>query len=141
MKDNGRSDHAFQIMPLLERIKAWAQRLKREIITLYFVCRHPGTPWPVKALGLIVVAYALSPIDLIPDFIPVLGFLDDAILLPGLLWIGVRATPGEILAECRAKALERDAGRARLPKSYLGAATVLVVWTASAYALWWWLQQ
>lgn len=127
-------------MRLVERIKAWARRLKLDVATLYFVCRHPGTPWHVKLLGVIVVAYALSPVDLIPDFIPVLGFVDEAILLPGLIWLGVRLTPDEVLLECRAKALERDGRRARLPTSYAGAATVLLIWAASAYAAWWWLK-
>lgn len=122
-------------MRLAERIKAWARRLKLDVATLYFVCRHPGTPWHVKLLGVIVVAYALSPIDLIPDFIPVLGFLDEALLLPGLIWLGVTLTPDDVLAECRASALARDAARSRLPRNYAGAVLVVLLWGASAYGV------
>jgi uncharacterized membrane protein YkvA (DUF1232 family) len=127
-------------MRFVEQIKTWARRLKLEIATLYFVCRHHDTPWPVKLLGILVVAYALSPIDLIPDFIPVLGFLDEAVLLPALIWLGVRLTPSEVLAECRDKAHQRDTARSRLPRSYAGAAVVMVVWAGAAYGLWWWLK-
>jgi uncharacterized membrane protein YkvA (DUF1232 family) len=139
MHDNSGLTHPpLSSMPILEQIKTWARRLKLEIATLYFVCRHRGTPWPVKLLGVLVVAYALSPVDLIPDFIPVLGFLDEAILLPALIWLGVRLTPAPVLAECRAKAHERDAARSRLPRSYAGAAAIVLVWAGAAYGVWWW---
>lgn len=69
-------------MSISTTMKTWAKRIKRDGVTLWFAGKHPRTPWYAKALGLFVVAYALSPIDLIPDFIPVLGYLDDVILLP-----------------------------------------------------------
>ena len=81
--------------------RAWAKQLKRDGVTLWFACKHLHTPWYAKALGFFVVAYALSPIDLIPDFIPVLGYVDDVLLLPGLIWLAIRLTPAAILAECR----------------------------------------
>ena len=87
-----------------DTLKAWARRIKRDGVTLWFAGRHPRTPWHAKALGLFVVAYALSPVDLIPDFIPVLGYLDDVLLLPGLIWLAVRLLPPDVLAECRAQA-------------------------------------
>ncbi len=80
-------------MRVFETLRQWARRIKRDGITLWFATRHPGTPWTIKLLGLFVVAYALSPIDLIPDFIPILGYLDDVLLLPGLIWLGVCLLP------------------------------------------------
>ena len=78
-----------------------AKTLKRETFTLYLACRHPRVPWYAKLLALIVVAYALSPIDLIPDFIPVLGYLDDLVLIPLGLMLVIRLIPADVLAECR----------------------------------------
>lgn len=72
-------------MRIIDSTKAWARRIKRDGVTLWFAKSHPRTPWLAKALGVFVVAYALSPIDLIPDFIPVLGYLDDVLLLPILI--------------------------------------------------------
>jgi uncharacterized membrane protein YkvA (DUF1232 family) len=125
---------------LRTRLLAWARRLKREALTLWFAARHPRTPWLAKALGWLVVAYALSPIDLIPDFIPVLGFVDDALLLPALIWLAVRLTPPDVLATCRAQA---DAwladGHAR-PRSRWGAVLVVALWVAGTAGLRVWLR-
>ena len=88
-------------------VRTWSERareLRREVYALYFACRDPRTPWYAKWLVAGVVAYALSPIDLIPDFIPVLGQLDDLILVPLGIAIAIRLIPTEVLAECRAKA-------------------------------------
>lgn len=71
----------------LARLKGWARQLKRETVALWFASRDPRTPWTAKALALLTVGYALSPMDLIPDFIPVLGFVDDAIILPVMIWL------------------------------------------------------
>ena len=90
-------------MKIFEHLRGWAKTLKRDGVTLWFACKHPETPWYAKALGVFVVAYALSPIDLIPDFIPVLGYVDDVLLLPGLIWLSIRLTPASFLAECRLK--------------------------------------
>ena len=78
--------------------------LKREIHALYLACRHPDTPWYAKLCALLVVGYALSPIDLIPDFIPVLGYLDDLLLLPLGIALVLRMIPEPVLNECRAQA-------------------------------------
>lgn len=90
-------------MKLLQPLFEWAKRLKRDVITLWFAYQHPDTPWYAKAIGVFVVAYALSPIDLIPDFIPVLGYVDDILLLPGLIWLAVRLIPANVIALCRHK--------------------------------------
>ena len=86
------------------RLRDWARALKLELRALYFVVRDPRTPWYAKALAGAVLAYALSPIDLIPDFIPVLGYLDDVILVPLGIWLALKLVPGEVLAEARARA-------------------------------------
>jgi uncharacterized membrane protein YkvA (DUF1232 family) len=94
-------------------------------------------PWYAKALGLFVVAYALSPIDLIPDFIPVLGYLDDVILLPVLIWLIVRLLPSDVLAECRVQA---DEWMQTKPRSRFGAVMIVCVLLAVGVGLWFWLK-
>lgn len=94
------------------RIKKWAKALKLQTLALYLAARHPGTPCYAKAMAGLVAAYALSPVDLIPDFIPVLGYLDDLIMLPLGIWLAVKMVPEEVWAECREKAesMERVKG-------------------------------
>jgi uncharacterized membrane protein YkvA (DUF1232 family) len=82
-------------------MKNWALRVKRDVHAIYLCSRDPRTPWYAKALAIFVAAYALSPIDLIPDFVPVLGYLDDAILLPVGIWLVVRLIPAHVMAEHR----------------------------------------
>lgn len=124
---------------LAARLRGWAKRIKRDGVTLWFASRHPSTPWYAKALGLFVVAYALSPIDLIPDFIPILGYVDDILLLPGLIWLTIRMLPPPVLVDCRAQAeawLQTSGGK---PSSRVGAVLIVVVWAAAGWALWHWL--
>lgn len=120
----------------LTRLRDLAQRAKRDGIALYLAARHPGVPWSVKVFAVLVGAYVLSPIDLIPDFIPVIGFLDELVLLPFLVGVIVRCVDPEIMAELRAEAT-RLAAR---PRSTLGAILILLVWAATAglvvWALW-----
>ncbi len=125
-------------MQIFQTIGAWARRIKRDSVTLWFAWRSPETPLPVKALCVFVVAYALSPIDLIPDFIPVLGYLDDALLLPGLIWLAVRLLPPQVLAESRSRADAWMAEEGKRPTSYVGAVAVVIIWVLVAYASWRW---
>ena len=119
---------------LRERLRSWARALKRDGLTLWFAVRHAGTPWYAKALAVAVVAYALSPIDLIPDFIPVLGFLDDVILLPALIWVTLRLIPAPVLQACRGEAdAWIAAGRGR-PRSVAGAVVIGTVWVLAVSA-------
>ncbi|MDR7095580.1 YkvA family protein [Hydrogenophaga laconesensis] len=121
------------------RLKAWAKRTRRDGVTLWFAGKHRRTPWYAKALGLFVVACALSPIDLIPDFIPVLGYVDDVLLLPGLIWLAIRLVPPDVLEECRREAdgwLETHGAR---PRSRLGVVLVVSAWVALAAAALFWL--
>jgi uncharacterized membrane protein YkvA (DUF1232 family) len=109
-------------------LRTWARALKRDARALWLAGRDPRTPWYAKALAFAVAGYALSPIDLIPDFIPVLGYLDDLILVPVGLWLVLRMIPREVLAAHRATA-EAAADR---PVSRAAALAVVGVWIAVA---------
>ncbi|WP_218508618.1 YkvA family protein [Variovorax sp. dw_308] len=127
-------------MGMLDKLGAWARRVKRDGLTLWFAGRHPRTPWHAKALGLFVVAYALSPIDLIPDFIPVLGYVDDVLLLPGLIWLAIRLLPADVLAECRVQADDWMMTKGAKPRSRVGAFLVVCVWLALTAGAWFWVR-
>ncbi len=103
-----------------------ARALKNETLALYVACRDPRTPWYAKALGVIVAGYALSPIDLIPDFIPVLGYLDDVILVPLGIAAVLKMIPKAVMEESRARAKKMFAKGS--PKSRAAAAIVILVW-------------
>jgi len=114
-----------------ERWQERAHRLKRDVVAIAFAVRDPRVPWYAKAMGACVVAYALSPIDLIPDFIPVLGYLDDLVLVPLGLLLVMHLIPADILAEHRvaaAKVVDRPISRA-------GAVAVIAVWVLAAALL------
>lgn len=126
-------------MNIFQRAKFWARSIKKDAVTLWFAYRDPGAPVLVKALCVFVVAYALSPIDLIPDFIPVLGYLDDVILLPGLIWLAVRLVPRDVLVESRAKADAWLTEHGKKPQSYSGAILIVALWVVLSYLTWrWW---
>ena len=117
-----------------ERLKRWARSVRRDVHAIYLAARDPRTPWYAKALALCVAGYALSPIDLIPDVIPVIGYLDDAIIVPlGILAV-VKLIPPDIMAESR----EAAAAAAEKPVSRIGACVIAFVWVA-AVALAGWL--
>jgi uncharacterized membrane protein YkvA (DUF1232 family) len=123
----------------LSQIKTWARSIKQDAVMLWFARSHPRTPLLAKALVILTVAYALSPIDLIPDFIPVLGYLDDLIIVPILIWLTVRLLPTEVIQECRAKAREWMDARQAKPISKLGAILIAALWLLAIYLLWLWL--
>jgi len=108
----------------MNKFRQRARQLKGEVTALYFAMRHPRTPWFAKVLGGCVVAYALSPIDLIPDFIPVIGLLDDLILVPAGIALTLRMIPKDVIEECKAQA----AKHAERPRSLVGAAVIVCVW-------------
>jgi uncharacterized membrane protein YkvA (DUF1232 family) len=113
---------------VLQSLKARARFLKRETYALYLAVRDPRTPWYAKAVAGAVVAYALSPLDLIPDFIPVIGFLDDLILVPLGIALALKLIPALVMSECRQRA---EAGNGP-PVSRAGAAFMIVAWLAAA---------
>lgn len=118
------------------RLKRWAAQLEKEGFTLWFCCRHPDMPWVPKILALLVVGYFLSPIDLIPDFIPVLGYLDDLILLPISIYFILKLVPEPVLTECRAKAAAWVAAHRPTPKSITAAVVIMLLWVLFFSALW-----
>jgi uncharacterized membrane protein YkvA (DUF1232 family) len=124
-------------MGFLQVIRTWAKRIERDAITLWFAKSHPRAPWGAKALGVFVVAYALSPIDLIPDFVPVLGYLDDVILLPGLIWMAVRMLPADVLTECRQQVEDWMTQAGKKPRSVVGGVAVVAIWSVVGVALLW----
>src|SRR5918993_3999071 len=122
-------------MTLMERWKGWARGLKRETLVMYAALRDPRTPWYAKAAAGCVVAYALSPIDLIPDPIPVLGYLDDLVLIPLGVWLVRRLIPAAVLADSRAAV---DAGSVRAGRfGLVGAAVIILLWIATTVGLIW----
>lgn len=115
---------------MLERIKNWARKLKTEIHALYIAYQDPRTPLIARIFAICIVSYAFSPIDLIPDFIPVLGFLDDAILLPLGIWLVVKIIPPQVLAESREKA--RLAQSQDKPQNWIAAGLIILIWLSLA---------
>lgn len=126
-------------MGVRETLQQWARRLRRDALTLWFAARHAATPWYAKALAAFVVAYALSPIDLIPDFIPVLGYLDDVLLLPALIWLTLKCLPEAVLADCRQQADAWVQARGARPSSRVGAFVIVGLWVLLGLALGAWL--
>ena len=120
---------------MFEKIRQWARALKAEVTVVASALRDPRTPWPAKILGAVVVAYAVSPIDLIPDFIPVIGYLDDLILVPAGLWLVRRLIPAEVLSEHRGRVKQGE----RLPGNHAAAAVIVAIWIVSAGFVGYWL--
>lgn len=119
----------------MDRLRDWARTIKCDVVALYLAARDPRVPWLAKVVAVCVVAYALSPIDLIPDFIPVLGYLDDLILVPLGILLAVRLVPDDVMADLRSKADLRPT----LPKSRAAAIAVVIIWMAVTAAIsWWW---
>ncbi|WP_407928423.1 YkvA family protein [Deinococcus aquaedulcis] len=121
---------------LTTRLRTLARRLKAELLALSLAARDPRTPWYARAWALLVLAYALSPIDLIPDFIPVLGQLDDLLLVPAGLWLALRLIPPAVMADARRQA---EAAPTRLGRSGWGAALIMAAYLgllALAWVLW-----
>lgn len=110
---------------MLAKLRSRASALKNEAFAVYLAAKDPRTPWYAKALIFFVVAHTFSPFDLIPDFIPILGYLDDLIITPGGLWLAMRMIPPEVLAEARVKVagsgLDRRVG-------YIGMGVIILVW-------------
>src|SRR6476620_6749751 len=121
-----------------QRIRSWARQLKAETIALWFCCRHPATPLAAKILATLVVAYALSPIDLIPDFIPVLGYLDDVILIPIGIYFTLKLVPAHVIAECRAQARDWIAAQQPRPRNYVAAAVIAALCIFMLWLAWRW---
>jgi uncharacterized membrane protein YkvA (DUF1232 family) len=118
---------------MLSRLKILARKLSRDGHAIYLASRDPRVPWYAKFLAMAVAGYALSPIDLIPDFIPIVGYLDDLIIVPFGIWLVLLLVPEGIMAECRAKA---DQAGLR-PVSRTGMIVIMVLWLVGTMALGW----
>ncbi|WP_308635522.1 YkvA family protein [Paenibacillus silvisoli] len=121
----------------LTRLKTMAKKLKANLMMMYLAYRDPRVPWFAKVFAICVVAYAFSPVDLIPDFIPVLGYLDDLILVPLGVYIALRLFPKDVLEEYRAKAEERR--KLGKPKNWITGALFVAVWIALAVWCGWYV--
>ncbi len=123
-------------MIVFERLKTSAKRLKAQVCVLYYAARHPRTPWYAKLVILAVVAYALSPVDLIPDFIPILGYLDDLVILPLGIALALSLIPKDIIDECAERA---NKSQAVSRKNWRAAAVIVAVWVVTIFILGRWL--
>ncbi len=111
-------------MTFTDRLKERLHSLKRETLAVWFAARDPRTPWYAKALAVLITAYAFSPIDLIPDFIPLLGYLDDLLIIPAGIALALKLIPAEVMADARAKAdLE-----AQKPTNWVAGAVIALIW-------------
>lgn len=117
----------------MRRLRDWARAIKRDVHALYLASRDPRVPWYAKVTAIVVAGYALSPIDLIPDFVPVLGYLDDVLLVPLGIWLALRLVPPALMAEHRATAA-RAADR---PVSRTAATAIVCIWIAAAAGCTW----
>lgn len=115
----------------MKKLKEWAKKLKKNINLLCRVYMHKKTPWYAKILIAAVIAYALSPIDLIPDFIPVLGYLDDLILIPGGIALSFKLIPKDVIEECRESTVEYDLKS----KGIIGAVIISLIWAIIIYCV------
>jgi len=115
-------------MIMFKKISAWAKALKLDVLALWLALKHPEVSAWAKAISFVAVAYALSPIDLIPDFIPVLGYLDDLIIVPVLVWLALKLIPIDVIQHSRTQAVEWINSNQSKPKSYVGLLIVLVIW-------------
>ena len=122
---------------MFEKLKAWARALMRDVLAIYIAARDPRIPLGVKLLALATVAYVFSPIDLIPDFIPVIGYLDDLVLVPMAIWVILRLTPEIVIAECRVEAKRRFVENG--PVSVCGTAIVVMIWVLFGFSVWCWM--
>lgn len=113
------------------RIKKWAKKIKKDVLTLYFALKHPSTPLYAKVLIAIVVGYALSPIDFIPDFVPILGYLDDVILLPLGIALVIMLIPPDVLNECRKLAQDNKVK----PKIMISGYIIVLIWVSIIYVI------
>jgi uncharacterized membrane protein YkvA (DUF1232 family) len=118
---------------MLARLRTWAQTLRRDVHAIYLAAGDPRVPWYAKALAMAVAGYALSPLDLIPDFIPVLGYVDDLIIVPLGVWATISLIPADVLAEHRAIASEAS----ERPVSKVAAVAIGAVWIVTGAALVW----
>jgi uncharacterized membrane protein YkvA (DUF1232 family) len=131
--DKGAERDRRSVKRLMSRAKIWMRTLRRDAHAIRLASRDPRVPWTVKLLAIAVAGYALSPIDLIPDFIPVLGYLDDLIIVPLGIWLVISLIPEDVMRECRAMA----SAAAQRPVSKTAAIIIVALWISGAALLGW----
>ncbi|TPO02502.1 YkvA family protein [Mesorhizobium sp. B1-1-5] len=119
-------------MSAFDSAKQWARGIKRDVVALWIAARDPRVPWYAKATAGAVAAYALSPVDLIPDFIPIIGYLDDLVIVPVGIMLAVKLVPADLMQEFREEAVRREK-----PVSKAGLAFMITLWVLAALALTW----
>jgi uncharacterized membrane protein YkvA (DUF1232 family) len=118
---------------MLQKARTWARTLKRDVVALWLAARDPRVPLSAKIVAGAVAAYALSPVDLIPDFIPILGYLDDLLIVPIGIVLAIRLVPDDLMTEFRGKAEQRS----ERPVSKAGLAFILAIWLACIIFVTW----
>jgi len=121
---------------VLHHAKQWARTIKSDAVAVWIAARDPRVPWYAKVVAAAVAAYALSPIDLIPDFVPVLGYLDDIVIVPAGILLTVRLIPDGLMDEFRAEAAQRE----ERPTSRVAAASIVLLWVVALALTVWWLR-
>lgn len=124
---------------MIHRLRKWAKRLKRDVVMLWFARKHPDTPLSARLVCVAAVLYTLSPIDLVPDFIPVLGYLDDVLLVPALIWLAIRLLPTRVVHVCREQAQAWMTAQGARPSSRVGAVIIVSFWVLFAWLCWRWM--
>jgi uncharacterized membrane protein YkvA (DUF1232 family) len=122
----------------MRRFLTWVWALRHDVLTLCFALKHPGTPWYVKVFAALLAVYALSPIDLMPDFIPVLGYLDDLIIVPAGVWGLLKIVPAPVLADSYAKSNQWLLVRKNKPLSRVSLAVILAISFFAGWTVWRW---
>lgn len=122
----------------MRRFLTWVWALRRDVLTMYFALKHPATPWYVKVLTALLVVYALSPIDLMPDFIPLLGYIDDLLIVPAGVWALLKIVPAPVLADSYAKSNQWLIVRKNKPLSRVSLAVILAICVLTGWAVWGW---
>jgi len=122
----------MKLSPFITSWKEKARRLKTQLYVLYLAVRDSRTPWYVRAFIVVIIAYALSPVDLIPDFIPVLGYLDDLVLVPAGIYLAVKMVPREVLDEYREKAVS---GQVAGKSGWIAASIIILIWLLLLYLI------
>ncbi|CDX16174.1 conserved hypothetical protein [Mesorhizobium plurifarium] len=115
---------------MFDTAKQWARKIRRDVVALWIAARDPRVPWYAKATAGAVAAYALSPVDLIPDFIPIIGYLDDLLIVPVGIMLAVKLVPADLMQEFREEAMRREK-----PVSKAGLAFMIALWALAAVAL------
>jgi uncharacterized membrane protein YkvA (DUF1232 family) len=121
---------------MIQVSKRWARTIKRDAVAVWIAARDPRVPWYAKIVAAAVAAYALSPIDLIPDFVPVLGYLDDIVIVPAGILLTVHLIPEDLMEEFRAEATRRE----KQPTSRIAATCIVLLWILALALAAWWMQ-